>query len=248
MVDVLSSILSSPYGHSSFSPIFTELSTPFAQNDKPVTHLAWMISSTTCFARKVIMTSQASTLKRQHRTARFFLFSDVYIGKKYLFSTYRRKIINMHCPLVTEKSTNPCVKLTCPCLGKPRHGPYEKKLYGTYMSKLYVKYRGHIIVKYMSHICILNVNEVKTYSNDMRNRHMLHICLLHICYIYVHICLIYVRKRIWTPILFISLVYNAYCDPHIIYKLSIQTKYWKPKNACILSINRQKFLTSANIF
>ena len=41
------------------------------------------------------------------------------------------------------------------------------------MSKLYVKYRGHIIVKYMSHICILNVNEVEEYSNDMRNRHIL---------------------------------------------------------------------------
>ena len=42
--------------------------------------------------------------------------------EKYLFVTYRRKIINIYCPLVTEKSTNPRFKLTCQCLGKPRHG------------------------------------------------------------------------------------------------------------------------------
>ena len=45
-----------------------------------------------------------------------------FTSEKYLFGTYRRKIINIFCPLVTEKSTNPRVKLTCPCLGKPRHG------------------------------------------------------------------------------------------------------------------------------
>ena len=45
-----------------------------------------------------------------------------FTSKKYLFGTYRRKIIYIYCPLVTEKSTNPRVKLTCPCLGKPRHG------------------------------------------------------------------------------------------------------------------------------
>ena len=45
-----------------------------------------------------------------------------FTSEKYLFGTYRRKIINIYCPLVTEKSTNPRVKLTCPCLGKPRHG------------------------------------------------------------------------------------------------------------------------------
>ena len=33
---------------------------------------AWMTSYTTCFARKMIMTSQANTPKRQRRTARFF--------------------------------------------------------------------------------------------------------------------------------------------------------------------------------
>ena len=81
----------------------------------------WMTSYTACFARKVIMTSQANTPKRQRRTAIFFLFSDVYSGK-YLFGTHRRKIINIYCLLVTEKSANPRVKLTCPCLGKPRHG------------------------------------------------------------------------------------------------------------------------------
>ena len=32
----------------------------------------WMTSYTTCFARKVIMTSQANTPKRQRHTARFF--------------------------------------------------------------------------------------------------------------------------------------------------------------------------------
>ena len=37
--------------------------------------------------------------------------------KKNLFRTYWRKIINIYCPLVTEKSTNPRVILTCPCLG-----------------------------------------------------------------------------------------------------------------------------------
>ena len=81
----------------------------------------WMISYTTCFAREVIMMSQENTPKCQRRTARFFLFSDVHIGK-YVFGTDRRKIINIYCPLVTEKSTNPRVKLTSPCLGKPRHG------------------------------------------------------------------------------------------------------------------------------
>ena len=45
-----------------------------------------------------------------------------FTSEKYLFGTYRRKIIDIYCPLVTEKSTNPRVKLTCPCLGKPRHG------------------------------------------------------------------------------------------------------------------------------
>ena len=33
-------------------------------------------------------------------------------SEKYLFGTYRRKIINIYCPLVTEKSTNPRVELT----------------------------------------------------------------------------------------------------------------------------------------
>ena len=45
--------------------------------------------------------------------------------EKYLFGTYRRKIIIIYCPVVTEKSTNPGVKFTCPCLGKPWHGQSE---------------------------------------------------------------------------------------------------------------------------
>ena len=56
----------------SFSPIFTEFSTRFAQNDQPVIHRGWMTGYTTCFARKVIMKSQTNTPKRQRRTARFF--------------------------------------------------------------------------------------------------------------------------------------------------------------------------------
>ena len=58
---------------SHYFPIFTELSTWFAQNDQPVIHRGggWMTSYTTCFARKVIMMSQANTPKLQRRTARF---------------------------------------------------------------------------------------------------------------------------------------------------------------------------------
>ena len=41
--------------------------------------------------------------------------------EKYIFWTYGRKIIKLYCPLVTAKSTNPCVKWTCPCLGKLGH-------------------------------------------------------------------------------------------------------------------------------
>ena len=48
-----------------------------------------------------------------------------FTSEKYLFEAYRRKIINIYCPLVTEKLTNPRVKFTCPCLGKPRHGLSE---------------------------------------------------------------------------------------------------------------------------
>ena len=81
----------------------------------------WMTSYTSCFTRKVIMTSQASTPKQQLRRARFSNFST-FTPEKYLFGTYRRKIINIYCLLVTEKSTNPHVKLTCPGIGKPRHG------------------------------------------------------------------------------------------------------------------------------
>ena len=40
-----------------------------------------------------------------------------FVLEKYIFWTYGRKIIKLYCPLVTEKSTNPRVKLTCPCLG-----------------------------------------------------------------------------------------------------------------------------------
>ena len=45
-----------------------------------------------------------------------------FTSEKYLFGTYRRKIINIYCPLVTEKSTYTRVKLTCQCLSKPWHG------------------------------------------------------------------------------------------------------------------------------
>ena len=41
----------------------------------------WMISYMTCFARKVLMTSQANTTKRQCCMARFFSFSNNYIRK-----------------------------------------------------------------------------------------------------------------------------------------------------------------------
>ena len=54
------------------SPIFTGVSTRFAQNDQPVTHRGRMISCTTCFACKVIMKSHSNTPKRRRRTARFF--------------------------------------------------------------------------------------------------------------------------------------------------------------------------------
>ena len=81
----------------------------------------WMISSTTWFARKVTMTSQANMPKRQRVRLDSSNFST-FTSEKYLLQTYRRKIINIYCPLVIEKSTNPRVKLTCPCLGKPRHG------------------------------------------------------------------------------------------------------------------------------
>ena len=101
-------------------PIFTELSTRFAQNDQPVTHRRWMTSYTTFFAVYVIMTSKANTPKRQRRRLHSSNFPTL-LSEKYLFGTYRRKIINIYCPLVTEKSTNPRVKLTCPCRGKPRH-------------------------------------------------------------------------------------------------------------------------------
>ena len=36
-----------------------------------------------------------------------------FTSEKYLFGAYRRKIIKLYCPLVTEKSTNPRVKWTC---------------------------------------------------------------------------------------------------------------------------------------
>ena len=96
------------------SPIFTELSIQFAQNDQPVKRRGWMTSYTTCFACKVIMTSQANTPKSYNLIdySNFLLLTS----EKYLFGTYRRKIINIYCPLVTEKSTNPHVKLTYPCL------------------------------------------------------------------------------------------------------------------------------------
>ena len=70
------------------------------------------------------MTSQANTPKLQRRTIRSSNF-PTFTSKKYFWGTYRRKIINIYCPLVTEKSTNPRVKLSCPCLGKPRHGLIE---------------------------------------------------------------------------------------------------------------------------
>ena len=80
----------------------------------------WMTGYTTCFARKVIMTSQANTTNGNVARLDSSNF-PTFTSEKYLYGTYRRKIINIYCPLVTEKSTNPCVK-TCPCLGKPRHG------------------------------------------------------------------------------------------------------------------------------
>ena len=43
-----------------------------------------------------------------------------FTSEKYVFGRYRRKIINIYCPLVTEKSTNPRVKWTCPCLSHHR--------------------------------------------------------------------------------------------------------------------------------
>ena len=51
-----------------------------------------------------------------------------FTSEKYLFGTYNRKIINIYCPLVTAKSTNPRVKITCPCLGKPRQASAWTKL------------------------------------------------------------------------------------------------------------------------
>ena len=84
----------------------------------------WMTSYMTCFARKVIMTSQANTPKQYIARLDSSNFPK-FTSEKYLFETYRRKIINIYCPFVTEKSTNPRVKLTCPCLGKPRHGLSE---------------------------------------------------------------------------------------------------------------------------
>ena len=57
-----------------FLPYSQSFPTRFAQNDQPVIHRGGggMTGYTTCFARKVIMTSQANTPKRQRRTARFF--------------------------------------------------------------------------------------------------------------------------------------------------------------------------------
>ena len=43
-------------------------------------------------------------------------------AEKIHFATSRRKIMKIYCPLVTEKSTNPRVKITFPCLCRPQHG------------------------------------------------------------------------------------------------------------------------------
>ena len=81
----------------------------------------WMTSYTACFARKVIMTSHAT--RRNGNVVRLDTsIFPMFTLEKYIFGTYRRKIINIYCPLVTEKSSHPRVKLTCPCHFKPRHG------------------------------------------------------------------------------------------------------------------------------
>ena len=72
-----------------------------------------MISYTTCFAPKVIMTSQANMPKRQRLRLDSSNF-PTFTAEKYLFGTYKRKIIYIHCLSVTEKLTNSHVK--------PRHG------------------------------------------------------------------------------------------------------------------------------
>ena len=46
-----------------------------------------------------------------------YSYFPTFKSEKYLLGTYMRKIINIYCPLVTEKSTNPLVKLIYPCLG-----------------------------------------------------------------------------------------------------------------------------------
>ena len=38
-----------------------------------------------------------------------------------ILETFEREIIIFHCPVVTEKSTNLGVKLSCPSLDKPLH-------------------------------------------------------------------------------------------------------------------------------
>ena len=74
------------------------------QATRPVSRVKWLWRHR--------QTSQNGNVARQD-SSNFPTFTS----EKYLFGTYKRKIINIYCPLVTEKSTNPRVRLTCPCLG-----------------------------------------------------------------------------------------------------------------------------------
>ena len=82
----------------------------------------WMASYTT-FLHDIKWLWRHRQTRRYGNVARLNYFNfPTFTPEKFLFGTYRRKIINIFCPLVTEKSTNPLVKLTCSCLRKPWHG------------------------------------------------------------------------------------------------------------------------------
>ena len=74
------------------------------QATRPVSRLTWLWRH-----RQTRRNSNVTRLD----SSNFMMFTS----EKYPFGTYRRKIINIYCLLVTEKSTNPRVELTCPCLG-----------------------------------------------------------------------------------------------------------------------------------
>ena len=108
-------------GRNPISPIFTKLSIQYAQNDQPVIHRG--------VDYKLRPASRVKWLWRHWKTRRNGNVARLdsshfptFTSEKYLFGTYRRKIINIYCPLMTEKSTNPRVKSTCQSLGKPWHG------------------------------------------------------------------------------------------------------------------------------